>query len=78
MKQIERIDGYIKEFGSITRLEAFRDLGVGNFGARYSDMIRAGYPLKSRPETGKNRYGEPVHYRRYFYDESALPQISES
>jgi hypothetical protein len=72
MTQVERIDQYIKEFGSITRLEAFRDLGVGNFGARYSEM-KDYYPLKSVDETSKNRYGETVHYKRYYYDESKLP-----
>lgn len=70
MTQIERIDKYIKDFGSITRLEAFRDLGVGNFGARYSEMKRAGFPLLSMPEISENRYGDTVHYKRYYYEES--------
>lgn len=77
MTQAERIDKYIKDFGSITRLEAFRDLGVGNFGARYSEM-KDYYPLKSRWETDKNRYGEAVSYKRYYYDEERLPQVSQS
>lgn len=72
MTQVERIDKYIKDFGSITRLEAFADLGIGNFGARYSEM-KGIYPLKSKWETGKNRYGESVSYKRYFYDETKLP-----
>lgn len=72
--QIMRINKYIIDFGSITRLEAMRDLGVGNFGARYTEMIQAGYPLKSKWEHGKNRYGEPTLYKRYYYDESRLPK----
>lgn len=73
MTQIERIDRYIKDFGSITRAEAMIDIGIGNFGARYSDMIRAGFPLKSVWEKGRNRYGEPVSWKRYYYDEQRLP-----
>ena len=77
MTQTERIDKYIKDFGSITRAEAMVDLGIANFGARYSEMKDI-YPLKSRWEKGKNRYGEPVSWKRYYYDETRLPKVSES
>lgn len=72
MTQIERIDKYIKDFGSITRAEAMIELGVANFGARYTEMKYI-YPIKSIDEKSKNRYGEIVHYKRYYYDESRLP-----
>ena len=38
MTQVERIEKYINEFGSITQLEAFRDLGVAYLPARIYDM----------------------------------------
>lgn len=76
MTQIEKIDQYIKEYGSITILDAFRDLGICNFTARTTDMRHAGYPIIGIWETGKNRYGENVRYMRYYYkkDDDEIPQ----
>ena len=67
MSQIERIDRYIKDFGSITIRDAFMDLGIANFTARISNMREQGYPLVGTWEEGKNRYGEKVRYMRYTY-----------
>lgn len=72
MTQKERIDKYIKDFGSITVLDAFRDLGICNFTARVSEMRFLGYPVKSEWEESKNRYGEKVKYLRYYYEQ--VPQ----
>ena len=65
--QIERIDQYIKDFGSITILDAFRDLGIANFTARISNMREQGYPLVGTWDESKNRYCEKVRYMRYTY-----------
>lgn len=63
--QKERIVDYIKDFGSITHLEAVRDLGCQRLASRISELKKMGYPIVSEFETGKNRYGEPTHYKRY-------------
>lgn len=63
--QNERIIDYIKEFGSITQLDALRDLGVMRLASRISDLKRLGYPIIRTNETVKNRYGEKVSIRRY-------------
>ena len=67
MSQIQHIDQYIKDFGSITILDAVRDLGIMNFTARISNMREQGYPLVGTWEESKNRYGEKVRYMRYTY-----------
>ena len=67
MTQIELIDQYIKDFGSITILDAVRDLGIMKFTARISNMRAAGYPLHGEWEESKNRYGKPVRYKRFTY-----------
>ncbi len=72
MTQKERINQYIKDFGSITILDAFRDLGICNFTARISEMRTLGYPLKSIWEESFNRYGEKIKYMRFFYEQ--VPQ----
>ena len=63
--QNQRILDYIQEFGSITQLEALRDLGVMRLASRISDMKSMGIPIVSTVETVKNRYGEKTHIKRY-------------
>jgi hypothetical protein len=63
--QNQRILDYISEFGSITQLEALRDLGVMRLASRISDLRKRGYPITSTVEPVKNRWGEPVRIKRY-------------
>lgn len=63
--QNERILDYIDEFGSITQIEALRDIGVMRLASRISDLKRKGYNVISTKETVKNRYGEVTHIKRY-------------
>ena len=63
--QAERILEYIEEFGSITQMDALRDLGVMRLASRISDLKKKGVPIKSDVEAVKNRYGETCHIKRY-------------
>lgn len=63
--QNERILQYMNEFGSITQLEALRDIGCMRLASRISDLKRLGYPIISEVEVVKNRYGEKSHIKRY-------------
>ena len=65
MTQKERIGKYLDDFGSITQLEAIRDLGIMRLGARIFEMIQEGEPIIREMENGKNRYGQITHYARY-------------
>lgn len=65
IKQTERVITYMEEFGSITQLEALKDLGIMRLASRISDLKRAGYPITSEVETVKNRYGEKSCIKRY-------------
>lgn len=65
MTQIDRIQKYIEDFGSITALEAMKDLGIMRLSARISEMRADGIPVISTFETGKNRYDEPTRWVRY-------------
>lgn len=66
MTQCERILQYIDENGSITQLDALREFGCMRLASRISDLKKAGYPIRGKMETSKNRYGESVSYSRYF------------
>lgn len=63
--QNDRIIEYIKEFGSITTLEAFNDLGVTRLASRIHDLRVAGYEFETEFVSAKNRYGEVVSFKRY-------------
>lgn len=67
MTQKERIIKYIADFGSITQLEAMKDLGIMRLSARIWDIRHDGLKIKAEVETSKNRYGEPIHYNRYSF-----------
>ena len=63
--QTERVLDYIHEFGSITQLEALKDLGVMRLASRVSDLKKQGYPIISSVEAVKNRYDENCYIKRY-------------
>jgi len=65
MNQKDQIRKYLSDFGSITPLEAMRDLGIMRLGARIWELIREGEPIVRETETGKNRYGKTTRYARY-------------
>ena len=65
MKQTQKILDYIDRFGSITPLDAMRDLGVMRLAARIQDLERQGIAITSTLESGVNRLGEKTHYARY-------------
>ena len=63
--QNERVLKYMNDFGSITQLDALRDIGVMRLASRISDLRSLGYPIVSTSEIVKNRYGEKSHIKRY-------------
>lgn len=69
MTQKEMVLRYIEDFGSITSLDAFRDLGV----TRLAEIIRRlkedQHDIIAETEEGKNRYGHVTRYARYRFRE---------
>ena len=65
MTQRERILRYIDDFGSITPMEAFMDLGITKLATRVSELIRDGERIEKEQVSGKNRYGDKTYYMRY-------------
>lgn len=71
MTNKERVLKYMQEFGSISSLEAFKDLGNTRLSASIWDLIhRDGLDIRSITETSKNRWGEKTHYSRYYLKDS--------
>lgn len=63
--QAQKVLDYIRQFGSITQLDAIRDLGVMRLAARVSDLKRQGYCIVSEQDTVLNRFGETCYVARY-------------
>ena len=79
--QNQRILDYIREYGSITQLDALRDLGVMRLASRISDLRRQGYSIISSLEGVKNRFGETCHIKRYRiekYDGEDYLEVNEN
>lgn len=64
--QADRVLDYIKEFGSITTLEAFRDLGVTRLSARIFELRARDINIESKTISSKNRFGENCWYSKYY------------
>lgn len=67
--QCEKVLAYMRQFGSITQLEALQDIGCMRLASRISDLRYQGYAIGRRIKTGKNRYGESVSFAEYYLEE---------
>ena len=65
MTQTERVYEYLKEYGSITALEALRDLGIMRLGARIFELRALKYPIRSEMIEVDNRFGEKTRIAKY-------------
>ena len=65
LTQCMKIVKYMNDFGSITPVQAMKDLGVMRLAARISDLEAEGWQIEHERETGENRYGEKTTYARY-------------
>lgn len=75
MTQKERIINYIKTYGSITPLDAFRDLGITKLATVISLMKREDNVIFYQHYEGAyNRFGERVYYMRYWLDKEKYTQ----
>lgn len=69
MTQRDAIIEYIAEFGSITPMQAFSDLGITKLATRISEMRKDGWHFKIETVSTKNRYGKAVSYAKYSFAE---------
>lgn len=74
--QAQRVLDYIKEFGSITQVEALRDIGCMRLASRISELRKQGIDIIGKTEAVHNRYGEKCYIKRYMVRENDEKQIS--
>jgi hypothetical protein len=64
-KAQQRIFDYMAEFGSITTLEAFVDIGESRLSARIFELKEKGVNIFAESVPVKNRYGEKRMVKKY-------------
>jgi len=63
--QTERLKYYLDSGKSLTRLEAYHEIGTMKLPARIHDIINEGYPVKKEPIKVTNRFGESIRVMKY-------------
>ena len=66
MTQKEQIVAYLEEHGSITPLEAEKNLGCMRLASRIWDLREEGYVIEKRLVKGINRLGKLAQYAQYY------------
>lgn len=61
----ERVLKYIEDFGSITSLQAIRDLGETRLSARIYDLRQLGYKFKTKRIKVNTRYNHKTFVKKY-------------
>lgn len=64
--QCEKVLAYMRQFGSITQIEALQDIGCMRLASRIADLRQQGVAIGRRIKTGKNRYGDTVSFAEYY------------
>ena len=67
LSQREMVVRHLEEFGSINPLQAFADDGIMRLGAIIYSLRKEGYKISTELSTGRNRFGNRVHYAVYKY-----------
>lgn len=62
----------IRELGSITPIDAFRDLGITRLSAVVLNLRDEGHDIDKAIETGKNRFGNRTRYARYSFGKGEI------
>ena len=65
MTQKQAILQYIKDFGGITSMEAYMDLGVTQLATRISELKEQGYSFDKTTIKKLNRYGKKIAFSKY-------------
>lgn len=63
----QRVIDYINKYGSITTFQAFQDLGITRL-SEYIRQIREERKVLDETITTKNRYGEKVWYKKFYFE----------
>ena len=61
---------HLRQYGSITQRIADDEYGITRLPAVIYRLRKKGYRFDKKTETGKNRFGVPTHWARYYLPRS--------
>ena len=65
-KTEQRVFDYMAEFGSLTSLQAFSDLGNSRLSATIFNLKKKGVIINGEIKTVRNRFGENRYIKKYW------------
>lgn len=68
MTQNEQVLDYIRKHGSITALEAMRELGIMRLASRINELINLGVPIKGFMQYHKTQDGTIKKWKVYYIE----------
>lgn len=72
LTQNEMIANHLREFGTITQMEAINEYGVYRLSARIHDLRAQGMDIETIDNVRLNRYGVKVRFARYVLNDESL------
>ena len=70
LNQKQKVLRHLKNYGSITPLEAFNDYAIMRLTSRICELKDEGYDIKSELISSTNRFKEKVTFSKYTLNES--------
>lgn len=71
LTQRQAILKYIEDFGSITPMQAYGDLGITKLATRISEMRKDGIEFHIEMIKAETRYGKAVSFAKYSFPKEA-------
>lgn len=65
LTQYDRVLKHLKDYGTITDLEAYSEYGIRRLGAVIFNMRKDGYAIMTEYITKPNRYGDKTTFAKY-------------
>ena len=70
--QKRRIIQYMRETGSITAWEAYKEIGCMQLATRLGELESLGWQFNRKKESSLNRWGEKVCFTRYSIEKAGI------
>lgn len=65
LTQCDLIMRHLKDYGTLTGVEAMEEYGIAHLASRITDLRQQGVAIRREMKEGKNRYGEKTRYAVY-------------
>lgn len=71
----DRVLRHLKDNGSITSLQAFREYGITRLSAVIYNLRKDGYVIENEVVKRKNRYGDKIWFAKYILKDIKVVEL---